>query len=198
MNYSAILRKAYQQFILKIGDKKVPIPYRINIPPEEHPVRQGKSSPEDILNQLIWDAKDQNFDLTKSSVEEVREFMIKNKLGIDCSGFAYRMLDFLVHQTKGKHLTNFGFDNVGRTNVNALTSDQFSDPVLNFSQVKPGDIIKANSEKKIPHCMIVLEKTPQKIIYAHSTGKDKQNGVVIGETKNLGDGVRRLKLWSAQ
>lgn len=217
-NYSKILYQGYKQFILNVNGKKVPIPYRINIPPDEHPRRQGKSSPEDILAQLKQDAKEQGFDLDSASVEEVKKFMEQNKLGIDCSGFAYRLLDFLTFETKGKHLTDFGLPNVGRTNVNILTSDEYSKPINSVILVQPGDLIKVDSSQKIPHCMVVLEKQPNEIIYVHSSRYPQtEDGVhtakieVIDPKKplrvqkwqedflienwqgNLGDGVKRFK-----
>lgn len=179
--YSKILKQAYEQFILKIGDKDVPMPHRINIPPEEHPARQGKSSPEVIFKQLKIDAEQQNFDLNKASVEEIKHFMKKNKLGIDCSGFAYRMLNHLVQQIKGEGLETFGFPHVGRTNVNTLTSEEFSIPIKTIRKIHPGDIIKTCSEETIPHCAIVIEKTDSEITYAHSSNKTKITGVHLGK-----------------
>jgi len=147
-DHSQILYQAYEQFLLPVFNKKVPMPYRINIPPDEHPAKQGKSAPEVILKQLQEDARNQNFDLQKASMEETREFMRKNQLGIDCSGFAYRILDFLVQKIKGKSLEDFGFPHVGITNVNILTSDEFSGAFklpfrgfLDFSKVKSPSVL---------------------------------------------------------
>lgn len=201
-NYSQILEQAYSHFILNIEGKKVAIPYRINIPPIEHPARQGKSSPEVILKQLYEDAREQGFDLKKASVEsveEVRGFMRKNHLGLDCSGFVYRMLDFLVQEAKGKPLTKLGFDHVGRTNVTMLTDSDHSikiDP----KDLQPGDIIKTNSLSKIPHILIVMARKDNLVTYAHSS-KDSAGITKFSEDLNdiiydtkAGDGPRRLKV----
>ncbi len=214
-NYAQILYQAYDQFLLSLGGKKVPTPYRRNeigsfqkLAPEF----QGKSSPEILTKTAKKLAKDQNFDLNKASVEEIRDFMRKNKLGIDCSGFAYRMLNFLVQKVKGKSLEAFGLPHVGRTNVAKLTSDEFTNQVKNIGNIQAGDIIKIDA-----HCIIILEKTLQKITYVHSSGESNPDGVHLGKIKIIdpnkslqdqtwlekfksmtyneknGDGIKRLK-----
>lgn len=211
MDYSQILKNAYQQFILRVEGKEVPITYRINIPAIEHPARQGKSSPEVILEQLYMDAKQQDFDLRKASIEEIRQFMLKNNLGLDCSGFAYRMLDFLVQETIGKALTNLGFEHVGRTNVATLTSEEFSLHIKDIAEAKSGDLIRIDSgaEDELLHCLVILDVKDNIITYAHSSRKTKINGIHQDTIKNgkfpadlkhllfnpkMGDGIYRLKI----
>lgn len=211
-----ILKKAYNKFLLPLGGKKVPTPYRLNEMDQNNgPQFQGKSSPE-ILNKTTKDlAKEQRFNLEEASVEEIREFMIQNKLGIDCSGFVYRVIDFLLEKLKKGDLQKYGFDHVGRTNAQALTSDHFSDPV-GLSEVRPADLIKVNSSQPIPHVMVVLEVKGKKVICAHSSdgvGVHLSEIEIIDSKKALqdqrweesyylekwssGDGVRRLKLESS-
>lgn len=211
--FSPILKRAYNQFILNIEGKKVSIPYRINIPPMKHPARQGKSAPEVILKQLYEDAKQQGFDLKQASVEEIRDFMKQNNLGLDCSGFVYRMLDFFVQEIKGKPLTELGFEHVGRTNVAILTDDNHSIKV-DPKDIQPGDIIKTNSEGDIDHILIVIGKNKNQVTYAHSSRETIPQGVhkgkfeilpqgqikFIEDLRNItynnkaGDGPRRLKI----
>ena len=212
-NFSKILLKAYNQFLLPLGGKKVSIPYRINIPPIEHPARQGKSAPGVILKQLYEDAKEQNFDLKKASTEEIREFMKKNNLGLDCSGFVYRMLDFLVQEVKGKSLTEAGFEHVGLTNV-AILTDNIHSAKIGLKDIKPGDMIKTNSTGDIDHLLIVIDRKKNQLTYAHSSRETTPSGVHLSGAKlvhspdgiifeedlgniayniNAGDGPRRLK-----
>ncbi len=217
-DYSKILWEAYDQFLLPLGGKRVPSPYRRNevgsfqkIGPEF----QGKSSPEVLTETTIKLAKEQNFDLDQASVEEIRDFMRKNKLGIDCSGFAYRMLNYLVQEAKGKNLEAFGLPHVGRTNVAKLASDEFSIPVSSFSEIQPGDFIKLNSTGDILHTVVILETKDSIITYAHSSGVTQTNGVHTDRIINgqlpedlesfsyncdEGDGIRRLKalLWEKE
>lgn len=175
----------YQNFILDVEGKKIPIPYRINIPADEHPVRQGKSSPEVILAQLKKDAKDQGFNLKQASEQQIRQFMMKNRLGIDCSGFSYRMIDNLLASLKLPSLQHSGFPHVGRTNVILLTSSTHTITINQARFVRAGDLIKIGSQESIPHCMIIIQVSPQEIIYAHSASRTKVTGVHIGKIKIL-------------
>lgn len=178
-----IFREIYNQFLLPVSGHLVPIPYRINIPPAAHPARQGKSSPEVILKQLKEDASQQNFDLKKASVDEIRKFMEKNLLGLDCSGFAYRILDAVLTKYKQGRLQDLGFPHVGRTNVNLLTSDEFTASVIFSQEIQPGDLIKMQSRNSIPHVLIVIEKGEDLIIYAHSSQNTEVSGVHTGKIK---------------
>ena len=219
-DYAKILWAAYERFLLSLGGKQVPTPYRMNEVgafQKLGPEFQGKSSPEVLTETTQKLAKLQKFDLNKASVEQIQDFMINNKLGIDCSGFVYRILNYLVQEVFGKPLTSFGFEHVGRTNVKKLTSAEFTKTISKVSDIKPGDLIKLNSKKSIPHCLVVIEATPGKIVYAHSSEAAYHNGVhthsieitdpklplkkqrwlqkytfINYDSKN-GDGVRRLK-----
>lgn len=215
LNNSKILLEAYETFILPLGGKKVPTPYRMNDIGSFQKLRpefQGKSSPEILTKTTKKLAKEQGFDLNKASVEEIREFMRKNKLGIDCSGFVYRLLNYLVQTIYGKPLTSFGFEHVGRTNVAKLTSDEMSIKV-DFKDAKPGDLIKIDTEAEdgLLHTLVILEVNSNEIIYAHSCRKTRISGVHKDNIKNgqfpedltvfkyneqAGDGVRRLKVLS--
>ncbi len=182
--YSKILFEAYEKFILPLGGKKVPTPYRMNdigAFQKVGPAFQGKSSPEILIKTTKQLAKEQGFDLKKANVEQIKNFMVLNKLGIDCSGFVYRILNELVQKVKGKPLTEFGLPNVGRTNVTKLTSFEFTITIETAGQIQSGDLIELNSSSKPPHCFIVLQNDGHKIIYAHSAGRSKITGVHTGE-----------------
>lgn len=216
MDYAKVLNDAYQQFLLDLGGKKVPTPYRRNefgnyqkIGPEF----QGKSSPEVLIKTTEKLAIEQKFDLNKASVEEIREFMRKNKLGIDCSGFAYRLLDELVKEVKGKPLTSFGLPHVGRTYLSTLVSEEFAVPVKSFNEAKPGDLIDLDNEAKtknrLLHGLVILSNENGKVIYAHSSSLTIPDGAHTDEIINgqfpedlkifsynegEGDGIYRLKI----
>lgn len=214
MDYSKILVEAYDQFMLPLGGKKVPTPYRRNeigsfqkIGPEF----QGKSSPEVLTQTTKRLAQEQNFDLNKASIEEIRQFMIQNKLGIDCSGFAYRVMNYFLKKIKNKTLEEIGLPHVGRTNVAKLTDLEFCREI-NIEDTQPGDMIKMNSAGDVLHILIILKRQGDGLIYAHSSGQTNPDGVHqammqldkdVQFSENLGnitfdpksgDGVRRLKI----
>lgn len=209
MDHSKILNKAYQQFILSLGKKKILAPYRINIPYQSDRRKYGKSNPKELAKNTIEIALEQNFDLEKASVEEIRKFMVDNQLGIDCSGFVYHLLDNLLKQTNKGSMEKIGFPKASKTNVALLTSEEFSLPVADFALAKPGDLIKLNSQEEIPHILIVLSVKNGTITYAHSSSLTPIKGVHQDTIRNgkfpaelsvfsyniqLGDGIRRLKI----
>ena len=187
MNYSIFLNKAYQQFLLDLGGKKVPTPYRINVPFQPDRRLYGKSD----AKQLTQDSKDisqeKGFDLNSASVEEIRKFMEENWLGIDCSGLAYHLLDNLLKKTGQGKMQKIGFPKASSTNVAKLTAPEFTEKVEGWEQVKPGDLIRLNSENA-DHILIVLNselKTRNSYItYVHSSGITKTTGVHTGEIIN--------------
>lgn len=211
MDYSKILDQAYQQFILSLGGKLVPTTYRINIPYQPDRRKYGKSAPAELTKITIEIAHEQNFDLNHASVEEIRRFMEKNLLGIDCSGFVYHLLDSLLKNIGKGGMEKIGFPKASKTNVSLLTSDKFSFQIEDFAQVRPGDLIKLNSQEEIPHLLIILSYQNGTVVYAHSSSLTKIKGVHQDTIKNgrvpaelhvfsykipIGDGIRRLKALS--
>lgn len=209
-DYSKILLEAYEKFLLPLGGKKVPTPYRINIPFQSDRQKYGKSDSETLLEDTKEFAKNQNFDLNKASVEEIRDFMEKNQLGIDCSGFVYHVLDYLLKQLGKGNLMVHGFPKVSSTNVKILTDEKFTIPVDGFENIQAGDLIRINSQDA-NHILIVLKAEDDKILYAHSSGLTKTTGVhtdqivngkfpaelsVFSYNVSAGDGIRRLKILS--
>ncbi len=209
MDYSQILKNAYQQFILSLGGKKIPTPYRINIPYQDDRRKYGKSRPAELVKDTTEIAQEQNFDLEKATIVEIRTFMEKNLLGIDCSGFVYHLLDNLLKNIGRDGMEKIGFPKASKTNVALLTSIEFSVPVADFSLVKPGDLIKLNSQEEIPHILIVLSAKNGIITYAHSSFLTRIKGAHQDQIKNgqfpedlrvfnfnikVGDGIYRLKV----
>lgn len=208
-NYSQVLKQAYQQFILKVGSKKVPTPYRINIPFQPDRRKYGKSDPQTLVKDTEEFAKEQNFDLQKATVAEIREFMEDNQLGTDCSGFTYHLLDFLLKKIGQGGMEKAGFPKASKSNVQILSSDQFTIPVTDLNQAQSGDLIKLNSEGDGLHIIIIIDRQGDQITYAHSSQKTEIKGVhqekiikgrfpkelsVYTYNTNMGDGVRRLKI----
>ncbi len=184
---AAILRQAYDQFMLPLGGKRIPTPYRRNefgSYQKLGPEFQGKSSPEVLTKTTEKLAEAENFDLDKTSVEEIRRFMVNHKLGIDCSGFVYRLLD---HLTKKIGLGNLqeaaGMEHIGRTGAAKLTSDRFVVPVPGPALTRPGDILKFNVLSDIPHVAVILAHENGVITYAHSSST-QANGVHMGQIDN--------------
>jgi len=61
----------------------------------------GKGSPEDIVEEATIISLREKIDLQKLSNEELKKFLVDNKLGIDCSGLVYHILDAQM-KTEGR------------------------------------------------------------------------------------------------
>lgn len=124
--------------------------------------------------------------------ENLHKFAKRERIGIDCSGFAYRLLDELV---KLKYQDNdlislnkifsFGID---KTNADILTSNQYCMPVLDIQDIKIGDLIRINGGK---HIAVIIDTGNNKFTYIHSHGSTAIAGVhegfisIIDSTKQL-------------
>mgnify|MGYP001581579610 FL=1 len=195
--------------MLSLGGKKIPTPYRINIPYQSDRKKYGKSDPDTLTTDTRRLVVERNFDLNKATEQEIRSFMEKNMLGIDCSGFVYHLLDYLLRHTNKGGMENIGFPPAQRTNVWLLTSKEFTIPVDDLTHALAGDLIKLNSGQDLLHCLIVLDHQNSMITYTHSSRFNKPSGIQIGKitegkfpddlqvfsyNPNKGDGIRRLKM----
>lgn len=189
---------------LPIENKQVVCPYYINskVVRGELGVLAGKGLPHEIVHELkVW-AKVRGFDLENASGEQIRKFMIKTRIGIDCSGFVVNVLNQFLKEKFGKSLISFlkfrdksilgkirrflrPIENIG---AEVLTSTLNCSKVENINEVRPGDLIRAKgTQSNANHVAIVSEVELDdnlnvvKIVYVNSHrfyGED--NGIRVG------------------
>ena len=215
-----ILEKFLNQFFnFKVFEKKVVIPYWMNkLDKEIYGPYGGKGTPQEILKATIEAARQESINLHDLSSGEIYAFMKKNRIGIDCSGFAYQILNFWDHQKGGDGIENsvIGASGMGirKTDANALTNNINTLPVTDYSQIKTGDLLRLDNGG---HVAVIVRYSEDKIVYAHISAKTKIEGPHLEEIRiikskkgledqvwsekinfrpNLGDGVRRLKIWA--
>lgn len=178
-----LLDRAYHQFELDFYGKKVWVPYRINVPFQSDPRRYGKWSPEKIRTDTIEIAKEAKFDLEKASEEEISQFMRQEKLGLDCSGFVYQMLDIVLPKLKIGTMAQIGFPKSSLTNVQLLTEGKFARRIADLEQkIQPGDLIRfAPRDDGRWHILLVLRNDGKTITYGHSSAYNVPGGVGIGQ-----------------
>jgi hypothetical protein len=186
----------YHYLHLQFDGKSVPCPYFKS----HRSVRgdfifnyhlQGKGSPVEIENLTKQIALKNNFNLSKASIEQIRQFMRRKSIGVDCSGFAYHLLN-AFHQTKTRtEITTvlkrpMSLNPLSwlrqiryRLNVKNLTGSRNSVNVPSLSFYKPGDLIRMQSGH---HVLIILESNKKQIIYTHSSQRyTKIKGVHLGK-----------------
>lgn len=177
-------------FYLNIENKIVRIPYWRNKLNLKNAKRiqgpfGGKGTPEQIKSATMQKAKKLNVNLKEMTAKQIEEFMEQNRIGIDCSGFVFQFLNQLKpgFWKKLKKAPGRSSNPARRFNASALTSDQNSIRVDNrIDAIRVGDIIPVSLENdKITHVMVVIDISPQEILYAHSSSKTQVEGPHLGK-----------------
>lgn len=118
-------------------------------------VEVGKGSPKDIFEEISHRALQERVDVNLLDSENLKKFLVNSNLGIDCSGFAYYVLnEESITRGKGtldKHinfihasnpLTRFIAKFKPQTNIDVLTfADDKNSRAIIFKEIEPGDII---------------------------------------------------------
>lgn len=209
-----------EYFELPLGGKKVKCPYFMNLKKERAGLRVmvGKGSAEEIVHEVkVW-AQLKGIDLNEASEQQIREFMLKKGIGIDCSGFAVYVLDawtkFLGKGHVWKKLKYFSnsplmrfrrwlrpVENVG---ANLLTSELNCEKITDLNLIQPGDLIRAKGKQANAHHVAVITETYrdeatkrlEKIVYVHAHRfYGPENGVRQGEIEitDLSKGLKEQK-----
>lgn len=177
-----LLFEEFQKFELDFFGKKVWVPYRINLPFQEDRRRYGKWSPEKIKIDTIDLAAEAGFDLKGATATETADFMRREKLGIDCSGFVYQMLDNVLPKLGIGAMEQIGFPKSSSTNVQLLTDAKFAVRVVDERKIQPGDLIRlAPRDGGQWHILLVLKNDGEMIKYGHSSAYNVPDGVGIGQ-----------------
>ncbi|MGI5841421.1 MAG: hypothetical protein ACOX6N_04360 [Patescibacteria group bacterium] len=118
----------------------------------------------------------------KNTPDKVYNLQKKNRVGIDCSGLAYNLLDFLCQKIKQERLDNHitgvgGKNGIRRVSANILTSEKNAIKINNYENIKPGDLIRLDNGR---HVIVILEKTGKTINYIHNSSKTYDRGVHLG------------------
>ncbi len=145
----------------------------------------------EIIRRLNKLSKEQRFPQTS---ENLRKFARRERIGIDCSGFAYRILAQLVNikykNIQIKNLDDIFSGGINKTNVRRLTSLDYSIPVGRIENFQLGDMIRLWGGK---HVAVILDIVGNKIIYVHSSHLSTQiQGVHLGEI-NIVDSSKSLE-----
>ena len=170
---------------LPLGGKEIVCPYWMNnLKKGIFGPFGGKGTPEQIVEATKNEAKAADLSLREMTAEEILNFMKERKIGVDCSGFVFWMLDSLEREKGGRGLEQDFYPNQTlaptKANVATLTEPQFV-LSIKLNDVKVGDIIRLDKGR---HVAIVIEvirevKTKQvkEIVYAHSSARTKMSGV---------------------
>ncbi len=166
----------------------------------------GKGSPDDIEEEALLIALREKIDLRQLDAVQAKRFLVDHSIGVDCSAFAYYMLEAEVAAQKKKPLKkilHFPFARGLRRiiaacrpveNVNVKTLAHPKNSVdISFSHAQVGDMIcmiGTGKDHTLDHVLIITEVETQgdsvvRIAYAHSlnwsTDGKYDTGIRLGE-----------------
>ncbi|PIR03998.1 MAG: hypothetical protein COV59_02330 [Candidatus Magasanikbacteria bacterium CG11_big_fil_rev_8_21_14_0_20_39_34] len=174
---------------LQIDGKKIQCPYFLNKATKVRAalgVLIGKGTPEDIEEEAKIISLKHHLDLASIPQEKLKEFLVDNNLGIDCSGLAYHILHQEVRATKAKPLKLFyphaksffrkilvRLRPAENCSVETLVSDM-NTKVVQLSQVTPGDMIillGTGKDHDLNHILVIhaIEYNPLSPVIIHYT-----------------------------
>lgn len=170
---------------LPLGNKLVQCPYFKNRAGVRAGLRVylGKGSVDEIIEETEIIAKKEKVDLPQFSEQEIREFMEKHNIGIDCSGFISQILwsmdAEIVKKIAKRNLFKYPvrsliakFRPIENISVKHLTNSNNCTKLNNWQEVEVGDIIKTRGGN---HALLVTDVkrskdgTVNEISYHHST-----------------------------
>lgn len=216
---SPALQKLFYDYThLPIGGKEIICPYwRNRIGRGIFGPYGGKGTPEQIVESTEKEAQKSGVDLNIMTNREILLFMKRKKIGIDCSGFTFWLLDALDKEKGGNGIADDIPGSKGRylqarANVRMLTDQNVSLSVNRLAEIKVGDMIRCGKQR---HLAVVLgllkdEKGELKeIYYAHAKeplGVHSAKIKIVNPDLPLSqqqleeelaiEGVWRLKIWS--
>ena len=148
----------------------------------------GKGTPEEIAEEAKIFALQTRTKLDSLSTDKLKEFLSDRDLGVDCSGFAYHVLNSLSQEKTGKNLQSHVKSNRGGSigkllatlrpaenlGANSFRNERNSSPVR-VAQAMPGDIltfIGTGKDKAYNHIVVITGVDrlggDTRITYAHS------------------------------
>ena len=211
---------------LKIGNNIISVPYFNNARIKTRgglKVYTGKGDIKEIEEEISILEKKQKIDLSAMNKEDAKKFLVDNNIGIDCSGFAYYVLD-----AESRSRTNLSLRAVIKfpeiksflrkiiaklrvtQNVNVLTFCQNANSrPVSLKDARPGDfiaILNSGPKNDRNHIIIITDisgTAHKKIHYVHSfawSADGKYNhGVRKGEIEIINENAGLLaQKWTEQ
>lgn len=181
----------YQYTHLPIGGKEISCPYWMNkLKKLIWGPLGGKGMPEQIRRITVEEAQKAGIDLSQMNETEILSFMKGHRIGIDCSGFVFWMLDALDKEKGGNGISDDiphlpGTLAERQTSVAALTGENLAIPIEKVKDIAVGDMIRLHRGK---HVAVVMQITKEdgkikEIKYAHSSERTVIQGVHSAKIK---------------
>lgn len=120
------------------------------------------------------------------TVDDLYALLKRNRIGLDCSGFVFQLLDKLIklkyRNSSLENILELYPQGINRTNSDSLTSSSHLVKIIKLSELQLGDLIRLIGGK---HIMIITANKAGEITYVHSSKLTQINGVHFGNIKIL-------------
>ncbi len=144
----------------------------------------GKGSPAEIAEEAAIEAKFARLDIAAMATDKLKEFLVDQDLGIDCSGFAYHVLNSHSQETRGRSIQSF---------VKSARSGMFG-PLL--ARLRPAENLGVSSfaHEKNSSAIRASEARPGDVVTFIGTGRDGMYNhiLVVTGIERTADGDTRL------
>ena len=198
-------KKVINEFTnLPIAGKKIVSPYFINTKSQRGGLRvlSGKGDPGEIAREVKVQSQLKGIDLNKLNESDIRNFMITNHIGIECSGFVVHVLNYWLRMNGKRPLIKYlKFENsnlinkvkrtlrpVEQISANTITSHLNCTKIHKLSDIRPGDLIRSKGQRKNSHHILLISEVTfeddilKEIEYVHSIrGYENENGIRYGK-----------------
>jgi hypothetical protein len=182
-----------QYLHFKVGSAVCSVPYFNNKTSRSRAalrVSIGKGSPKELFEEVETLLKKSHLDATILADESLKKILVDANLGIDCSGFAYYILNALSEESGtgslDKHISfvhSTGFlarirsslRPIENCDVSTFAHDKNSS-VIPLKEIQPGDIItmmNGTTDSERDHILVIHQVdyqnfVPTKIFYTHA------------------------------
>jgi hypothetical protein len=159
---------------LDFGNTKIKCPYWINkLDKKIRGPFGGKGLPGQLVGAVKRRALVQKIKIAQLGEQELNQFLQKNRIGVDCSGFAYNLTNSIDRERGGNGIAEhlFGikkflnWNPAWRAGSKVLTDESVTKKVKT-KNVQIGDIIRIDAGN---HVMVVVSVKKKEITYAHSS-----------------------------
>lgn len=182
---------------MDIGNTVISCPYWMNKMREGKVVLRGfangKGSAQEIKDELVKKVRQSN--ITPSDPVALIKLARRERIGIDCSGLSYRILNEIIRagiiqkNWEVNSLDKIFAGGINRTNVVRLTSKEYSEKIIKISGVRPGDLVRMMGGK---HALLILGRSERQIKYIQSSKSTADWGVHEGII-NVNDWTKPLE-----
>lgn len=148
-------------------------------------VNIGKGSPEDIGLEAEIQAKLKHFPITTATTAEIKQFLVEQNLGVDCSALVFYVLKYEAWARNGHNFEGSlvfpqattwwrrwlaKFRTIENTSVSVLGADANS-RIVPTAEVAPGDLIflwRTGLHHTLNHVLLVTAVSEHGLSYVHS------------------------------